>query len=525
MNTARLLTLLSAAALAGTAHAGVITGRVVDSNGVGVAGVNIGAEGSNDPTIVNGGTDANGFFTTTITPDGTYDLFFEPPPPPTTTHLTRVLEDVNVSGTVNLGDVVLAPGVALTGKVVRASNGAEVPGVNLDVEQGGDPLPVQGDVTDAQGNFSIAVPTGPITVFLKTDGTPLPLLAPDFIELSLGASTNIGNVPLENGFLVSAIVRRSTNNNPVANADIDVSDPVTDKKLYTPGDNTDGNGFVDFVVPAGTFDIEVCPQFANLLVAKTLLAQPISSNTFLGTILLDPGVVLSGTVLDFQGVAHPQVDVDLNFSSNGAKVTLCDDNTDAAGQYQVVVPTGTFDVEFTPPPTLGLGTQTILGVLVNGNTVLNGTLPDCGVVTYCTSKPTSIAGCVPSIQVPCSASLSGGAGSANVHCGPVPGGPQPGLLIYTTNGAAANPASTPFGFLCIQGGAGFFRVPLPSLAGGTPGTCSGSYTLDFGAYLAGPNPDTNLVPGATIDTQTWYRDPPNSGGANFSNAGRFTLLP
>ena len=37
--------------------------------------------------------------------------------------------DVDVTGTVNLGDVVLSPGVALTGRCVRASGGAAIPGI------------------------------------------------------------------------------------------------------------------------------------------------------------------------------------------------------------------------------------------------------------------------------------------------------------------------------------------------------------------------------------------------------------
>jgi hypothetical protein len=503
-------------------QAGVITGRVVDSLGNGVAGVNIDANGG--ATVVNGGTDANGFFTTTITPDGNYDLIFEPPPPPASTSLTKELENVNVFGTVNLGNVVLAPGVALTGRVVRAVGGLPVPAVNLDVEQGGTPLLVKGDVTDASGNFSIAVPASPITVFFKTDSAPLPLLAPHFIELFPTAATNLGDVQLQPGFVVTAIVRRASNNTAVVGADLDVHDSLTGAKLYTPGDNSDGAGFVDFVVPAGTYDVEVCPPFADLLVGKTLLAQVVTANKFLGTVLLDAGVVLSGKVLDFQGQPHAGVDVDMKVSSSGAKVTLCADNTDAAGNYQVVVPTGTFDVKFTPPPQLGLGTQTIPGVVVSGNTVLNGTLPGC-VVIYCTSKPSSIPGCTPSIQAPCQASLSGGAGSADVTCGPVPGGPQPGLIVYTTNGPAAVPAQNPFGFLCITAGPGLFRVLPPGLPGGAVGTCSGAYVLDFGAYLAGPNPDPNLVSGASIDMQVWYRDPPNPAAANFSNAARFTLIP
>lgn len=516
------LTALAVSVFAGSASAGVITGRVVDSLGNGVAGVNIEANGG--ATVVNGGTDSNGFFTTTITPDGSYDLVFEPPPPPASTGLTKELANVNVFGTVNLGNVALAPGVALTGRMVRAVGGSPVPGVNLDVEQNGTQLLVKGDVTDASGNFSIAVPASPITVYFKTDSAPLPLLAPDFVELFPTGATNLGDVALEPGFLVSAIVRRASNNAAVVGADVDVHDTLTGDKLFTPGDNTDGAGFVDFVVPAGTYDVEFCPQFADLLVGKTLLAQVVATNKFLGTVLLDAGVVLSGKVLDFQGQAHAGVDVDMKVSSTGAKVTLCGDNTDASGNYQVVVPTGTFDVKFTPPPTLGLGTQTIAGVVIAGNTVLNGTLPGC-VVIYCTAKPSSILGCTPSIMAPCQASLGGGPGSANVTCGPVPGGPQPGLILYTTQGPAAAPAQGPFGFLCITAGPGLFRVLPPGLPGGAAGTCTGSYVLDFGAYLAGPNPDTNLVPGASIDMQVWYRDPPNPAAANFSNAARFTLIP
>ncbi|HEX9749578.1 MAG TPA: DMT family transporter, partial [Methylomirabilota bacterium] len=48
------------------------------------------------------------------------------------------------------------------------------------------------------------------------------------------------------------------------------------------------------------------------------------------------------------------------------------------------------------------------------------------------------------------ASLSGGPGSFDVLCGPVPGGSQPGIMAYTTNGPAATPASTPYGFLCVK---------------------------------------------------------------------------
>ena len=37
--------------------------------------------------------------------------------------------------------------------------------------------------------------------------------------------------------------------------------------------------------------------------------------------------------------------------------------------------------------------------------------------------------------------------------------------------------------------------------------------------------DPLLVAGATVDLQAWYSDPPNPGGANLTNAGRFVLGP
>jgi len=84
VRTLPLLAFTALLALSPATRAGVITGRVVDSLGNGVAGVNIAVDGSGGPTIANGGTNAGGFFTATITPDGVYDLTFEPPAPPVT---------------------------------------------------------------------------------------------------------------------------------------------------------------------------------------------------------------------------------------------------------------------------------------------------------------------------------------------------------------------------------------------------------------------------------------------------------
>jgi YVTN family beta-propeller protein len=146
-----------------------------------------------------------------------------------------------------------------------------------------------------------------------------------------------------------------------------------------------------------------------------------------------------------------------------------------------------------------------------------------GATVYCTSKPSSLPACVPTIGLTGTPSVSAGTGQCFLTCGLVPGGANPGIYFYSTNGPLAVPTSGPFGFLCIQGPV--TRI-LPAVSsGGTPGICNGSYSRDFIDFYLTQTADPNLVIGASVDAQAWYRDPPNPAGANFSNAVGFTVLP
>jgi hypothetical protein len=116
-------------------------------------------------------------------------------------------------------------------------------------------------------------------------------------------------------------------------------------------------------------------------------------------------------------------------------------------------------------------------------------------------------------------SASAGSGFV-ITAGPAPG-VNPGLFIYSTQGALGSPLNTPFGFICISS---FLRLPGQS-AGGTPGVCNGQYQIDFNQYFATQVIDPSLVAGATVDIQVWHRDPPNPGTANTSEAGSFVMCP
>src|SRR4030095_14670097 len=145
---------LSFALLPTLARADFIDGQVRNSLGQGVPNVDINVyfPGSNNqPSISNDGTDANGFFPTTL-PAGTWDIAVQAPQPPLSNGLITMLPGVVVSGTTNMGVVTLTPGAALSGHVINSVGGA-VPGIDLDVlDAAGNNVLLQYDSTDSFGN-------------------------------------------------------------------------------------------------------------------------------------------------------------------------------------------------------------------------------------------------------------------------------------------------------------------------------------------------------------------------------------
>jgi hypothetical protein len=141
----------------------------------------------------------------------------------------------------------------------------------------------------------------------------------------------------------------------------------------------------------------------------------------------------------------------------------------------------------------------------------------------CTSKPSSLPGCVPVLSGT-GATVSKTSGSYTVTATPVPGGPsKPGILIWTKNGLLATPVNTSFGFLCLSQ---FQRAGnFPASPGGTNGNCNGTYNWPFQSIVASFG---TIAPGNSLHVQGWYRDSgfPPPGNANFTNGiGPITVVP
>ncbi|MBI5431721.1 MAG: VCBS repeat-containing protein [Planctomycetes bacterium] len=141
-------------------------------------------------------------------------------------------------------------------------------------------------------------------------------------------------------------------------------------------------------------------------------------------------------------------------------------------------------------------------------------------VTYCVAKTTSV-GCSPAIASSGTPSASAGSGftiSASQALNN-----KNGLLFYGTHGRASAPFQG--GTLCVK--SPIKRTAVQSSGGNPPpNDCSGSFALDFNAYVAS-GADPALIGGVLVDAQYWFRDPgftpPNNTG--LSNALEFTLAP
>ena len=492
-------------------QADFITGQVVDSFGVGVSGVdidikNLGSGGT--PNIFNDGTDASGFFTTTM-PAGFYRVTFTPPAPPLTSHLITEVDDVIVVGTTNMGVIQLPPGVLVSGRV-RNSAGLPVAGVNLDVIEiaTGDNLALVGDTTDAFGQFVIASPATSIELRFKTVGVPLQVLAPLAIPLQLNAGLALGDVVLEPGYhLFGRVV--GPGGIGVDGADFDLKRTRNGTKLFTPGDNTSPTGNFSIVVPAGVFDVNVCAVPSDRLVGQSFPSVQVQADFDLGLIQLAAGVVLSGTVRAFDGTIISGADIDVK-NSNGKLVQLGGDSTNGAGFYSVIVPTGTLKVSFAPPGfSLPYAEQDVLGVSAAGDLTLNGSLPTCPFSTPIGTGSAGSGGIVPSLT------STGGAPRADNKAygfnltGALGGAPA--FLSNSFTGTFGQRGFAMPGFGSALGASQPVVFHGTTLLGGTPGV-AGSGSAFF------PLPVDNAFVGITTVARVYVLDA-NAGGSLSSSNG------
>lgn len=143
-------------------------------------------------------------------------------------------------------------------------------------------------------------------------------------------------------------------------------------------------------------------------------------------------------------------------------------------------------------------------------------------LNYCTSGISSNF-CQPTMSASGLPNASNSSGFT-LHCSGLEG-QKSALIFYGVTGRAAFPwAPGSSSWLCVKSPTQ--RTPA-SNSGGSAGSCNGSISVDWLAFVAStPNAlGAPLTPGAVIDAQCWYRDPPAAKTTNLSDALEFSVCP
>jgi len=478
---------------------GSITGTVLAPGGSGLAGCDLDFFDSvtgDEQTLVSGDlTGPGGVFLVTI-PPGTYDMLVLPPLG--TPILTKWVEGIVVASLTDLGTIPLDPGVFLSGTVSNFLN-FPVGDADIDVEISatGESLTLQADKTAPTGSFQVVVPATTIDVGIDPEGALGPTLSPVEIRgLGVCADTDLGTISLGPGFFLTATVFGGFF--PIEGADIDVKPAGGGPKLFTPGDNTDATGFVDVVVPPGTYDVEVGAPLAAKRVAKVVPNVLVAGTTSVGPVFLESGFYLMGTVTGPAGQPIEKVDLDVEDEATGLDVETPGDDTNALGLYKVVVPAGTYTLDFDPAPLSPFESDDFSNVVVTGDATFDATLgaTSCvGPAHYGAGTPGS-GGAAPTIETSNFARTGSSSFCLTVRSGlggafvvlafgaapaslPVLGGTllvEPSFGFNTLHSILTGPSGAP----CV--GARVFPLPIPNdpaLIGGT--VYFQAATIDTGA--------------------------------------------
>ena len=149
----------------------------------------------------------------------------------------------------------------------------------------------------------------------------------------------------------------------------------------------------------------------------------------------------------------------------------------------------------------------------------NGGEANCNgnVASYCTAGTTT-NGCNATVTATGTPSASAATGF-DITIGNVEGSKQ-GIVFWGTR-----PRATSWGsgssFLCV--GTPLKRTGVQG-SGGTSGSCNGSLTLDFNAWMVS-HPFSAPPSGTQVYLQGWFRDPPAPKTTSLSNGLVFTVCP
>jgi hypothetical protein len=367
--TYRALVLSVLIVSAGFSQAAIVSGYVRNEGGAGIPTVDLDFYDTNQGQFIltlNDDTDFSGHYSVSV-PVSEYDIYYNPPTG--SPYLTHMVHSV-VTGDMAI-DVTLLTANYVTGYVTDL---AGVPVYNVDLDcfdaATGDEVLSQlpNDNTDVNGFYQVLIPDGTYDIrFTPALGDTH--AAAELLGVLVDTSVVLDTVRLEPGLAVSGTVV-DPSLSPVSNVDLNFVDAGTGITLYTPRDNSDGNGVFSVLVPDGLYDIIFRPPTGSGLAYAARYGVPVASDTSLGTIPLRTGFTVSGVVTDPGSQPVAGADLDMIDLTTGFDIPTDNDRTDLSGAFQMLAPPETMDVVVKPPVGASLAAAVLRNRVIAGNTNL-----------------------------------------------------------------------------------------------------------------------------------------------------------
>lgn len=362
-----------------------VSGRVVDGSGHAVANVNVsayqGGTGSTCCTWVTAvNTDSLGSYTVSLSP-GTYRLQFYPPSSLTfvgrwystsgTARLFDQASDIDATTSALLSDVALETGALISGTVTNA-----VAGINVSAYTSGTCCTwVSGTATDSSGNYSFRVPSGTyrLQFYPPTSASLIPqwwnntASGAQTFDLASDITVATSDVTGTNATLVSGhkitghITSDGTTAIAGASAQVFTGGSIATCCTWVSGSSTDANGAYTVLVPDGTYRLQFLGPRSSAYISQwwnggtgAARFEQASDITVSADVTRDAtlqvGRRVSGHVTDgTSGIAGAGVSA----FTGGASATCCTwvagTGTASDGSYSIIVPAGTYRLQFQGP--------------------------------------------------------------------------------------------------------------------------------------------------------------------------------
>jgi len=353
------------AAVAATAGADTLRGKVSTSDGTPVGGADFDVFTLDGVLLAaDDNSDPDGTYEIML-PPGRYDLICEPAIG--SGLAPQAQRGILVAGELQL-EWTLPPSHRVLGRVVGPAGGG-VSGADLDLDRAddGSRQPVLGDRTSLFGTFAAYVAEGTydVTVFPP----PETGLAPARLRSVAIPTTDTLSVVLVSASRLSGHVLDEFGN-PVVGARLSFTDFATRERVPASGTSTALDGAFLAAVSPGTYDVTVRAPSGAILVAAKFGPFDLTSHGAL-EVVLRSGVVVDGQVLGAEGEPLVKADWDIADEATGTSAPTAEDDTDYDGRFRLVLRRGVYRFLLTPPTGTGLEPRLIRNVSVQSDTTIN----------------------------------------------------------------------------------------------------------------------------------------------------------